>query len=107
MSSNIHMEILCCGSFYDIIEMAYLTILILVYSQTRIARIILNPDELGRGLVCALYTPRFHRTWDLEPAKKIPQSRYSSLYALDSSPLCFISPPGYYTGLIRDYWIAN
>nr|DAT53851.1 MAG TPA: hypothetical protein [Caudoviricetes sp.] len=25
---NIHMEILCCGSFYDIIEMAYLIILI-------------------------------------------------------------------------------
>lgn len=43
-------------------------ILILVYSQTSITRIILNRGELGRGLVCALYTPRFHRTWNLEPA---------------------------------------
>ena len=62
-------------------------ILILVYSHVSITRIILNLGELGRGLVCALYTPRFHRTWDLEPVQKIPQSRYSSLYALDSSPL--------------------
>lgn len=109
------MEILCCGSFYDIMEMACPIILILeyshfrilssrvyypqiwiiltrvlfscgnildsVYSHLSIIRIILNLGELGRGLVCALYTPRFHGTWDLGSAKKIPQSCYCSLYA--------------------------